>query len=456
MSINWKQRIINALNTASNAMSEAGITDKPINDLNIIMYPESKPHTLESPESAKQYTIASGGVSGSKIDLLRMWFKNKKFILDKPKNNETLDEFTDRTTKFKYTGLSNGKQVLNKEYAQEELGSVPKNDFVDALFTDIVPLEEFGVKKVDSTIYEKSLREYIKNYGKMRAYQIGDSELDDGLIDKLDSKLKTTGPIKTIGAYAESTDDQFPIKNGVYYDTHGFSRIVVSDGNKRYYKNIDVFKVDPSKWNFKIPTISKKLLQKIHSQSSPYIVVTPWKEVPKNSNSIWDYERLFPNGSDPKTKEVYLEPYYIFKTGGILKAQPGTVLPTIPSVLSNAYNKLEETLTPIKKWEDKYKVKAKASSGLLALLNPEAFVGIDIATLTPQHRGVKLAEEVLPIKQVPVTNPIERIEAARKARIPKPVSKSEKGLYTYVKNHHKEDIEHWPDYMDEFIKYWRR
>ena len=90
------------------------------------------------------------------------------------------------------------------------------------------------------------------------------------------------------------------------------------------------------------------------------------------------------------------------------------------------------------------------------LANPEAFTGIDISTLTPQHRGVNLVEKEPIIKPVFEQSPKAKMEAARRARTPQPSSKLEKSLYTYVKNYHPEDLEHWPDYMEEFIKSWKK
>lgn len=139
----------------------------------------------------------------------------------------------------------------------------------------------------------------------------------------------------------------------------------------------------------------------------------------------------------------------------IVKAQPGTVLPTIPSVLARTYNKLENILTPIKKWEDKYNVKANASLGPLELLNPEAFVGIELETLDKAHRGVELAKEVKTIKEIPELSPKARFEAIFKRTIKQPVSKSEKGLYSYVEKHHPDDLANWEKYMDEYVKYWK-
>ena len=85
----------------------------------------------------------------------------------------------------------------------------------------------------------------------------------------------------------------------------------------------------------------------------------------------------------------------------IVKAQPGTILPTIPSILLKGYNKLDEFLTPIKKWEDKYNVKANASLGPLQFVNPEAWVGIDVNTLTTANYGNGGIKALREIKEVP-------------------------------------------------------
>ena len=139
-----------------------------------------------------------------------------------------------------------------------------------------------------------------------------------------------------------------------------------------------------------------------------------------------------------------------FKQGGTLKAQPGTILPTIPSALTKAYDKLDSALTPISKWESKYNVKANASLGPLELLNPEAWVGIDISTLDKAHKGVELVKEVPKLNDIPI--PITRTSK----KISQPVTKSEKGLYSYVKNHHPEDLANWEKYMEEYMKFWKK
>lgn len=139
----------------------------------------------------------------------------------------------------------------------------------------------------------------------------------------------------------------------------------------------------------------------------------------------------------------------------IPKAQPGMALPTIPSILERAYNKLDYLLTPSKRWEERYGVKPNASLGPLELLNPEAWVGIELETLDKAHRGVELAKEVKTIKEIPELSPKVRFEAIFKRSIKQPVSKSEKGLYSYVKKHHPNDLVNWEKYMDEYIKYWK-
>ncbi len=86
---------------------------------------------------------------------------------------------------------------------------------------------------------------------------------------------------------------------------------------------------------------------------------------------------------------------------GIVKGQLGlSNLPINLELVRNVYNKIDSFFNPISKWDSEHGTTAKASSGMLTLINPEAWVGIDEATLTAQHFGKngQIARELEPFK----------------------------------------------------------
>ena len=141
-----------------------------------------------------------------------------------------------------------------------------------------------------------------------------------------------------------------------------------------------------------------------------------------------------------------------YKHGGILKGQLGlSNLPVNPNVIKRTYDKANNWLNPIGKWESKYNVKADASLGpLMWLENPEAFAGVDLATIDPAHVGAKFLKEPIPKKIITSTTKIS------KPVVKQPTTKMEKGLHTYVKNKHPEDLANWEKYLDEYMKYWTK
>lgn len=87
--------------------------------------------------------------------------------------------------------------------------------------------------------------------------------------------------------------------------------------------------------------------------------------------------------------------------GEVLKGQLGLPnFPINPELVRKAYNKIDSFFNPISKWDSEHGTTSKASSGMLTLINPEAWVGIDEATLTAQHFGKngQIARELEPFK----------------------------------------------------------
>ena len=81
----------------------------------------------------------------------------------------------------------------------------------------------------------------------MRVFQIGDEDLNTQVVEELNAKLKNNGADKIITAEDALSFSNFPINGNVSYDANGFTRVIVENAGKKYYKNIDVFKVDPNR-----------------------------------------------------------------------------------------------------------------------------------------------------------------------------------------------------------------
>lgn len=134
----------------------------------------------------------------------------------------------------------------------------------------------------------------------------------------------------------------------------------------------------------------------------------------------------------------------------ILKAQPGMVLPTIPSALTKTYNKVENALTPISKWENKYNVKANASLGILQFVNPEAWVGIDPATLTTANFGNGGIKALKEVEQIPkITKSTNRHDSYLKA-----LDTWTQRKYGIKYSNMKKDVQ--PRIEQEFKSKWRK
>ena len=107
------------------------------------------------------------------------------------------------------------------------------------------------------------------------------------------------------------------------------------------------------------------------------------------------------------------------KQGGILKGQLGlSHLPINPTIIRNTYNKVNDFLTPIDKWDKEHGTKSKVGSGMLSLVTPEAWIGINASTLTAQHfgnNGIKALEEV-PSAVKKVTGIVNKSRTVRKVR----------------------------------------
>ena len=198
-----------------------------------------------------------------------------------------------------------------------------------------------------------------------------------------------------------------------------------------YQQGVSFARDDKPVWEVVVPKSNQlKLVDPITYDDNGQIIPLSKRDNFSNPDIRW--------GVFPLTLGLGLSQIPENKQGGVIKGQIGlSNLPVNPQVIKRVSDKLNSFLNPIEDWENKYNVTAKAGSGILSLVTPEAWVGIDAATLTPQHfgnNGIKALEEV-PNAVKKVSSIVNKSGTARKVRTAEEKHQSFlKGLDTWSQN----------------------
>ena len=199
-----------------------------------------------------------------------------------------IDYFKERPDAINYTGI--GKLTPYAENL-EQMRSVLKvtdfsrqfkNDFISALYNGETPLAEYGVADINRKsrdIYARILGDNYRHVtgDNFRGYQLSPESLP--FAAQLDDKVRKGDYTQKAMGYSTEGEEDWALKDKEhFYDAGGYQRVIVDHNGKKYYKLVDVFDTAGTS---KLP-IAKQINETISKHEKPFVVSTPWRELPEN------------------------------------------------------------------------------------------------------------------------------------------------------------------------------
>lgn len=224
-------------------------------------------------------------IEGSPIKLWKTWRKKDSDNKEVYSGAVTPKEFFERNPgDVNYTGI--GRIMPHAESLEEaatllKVGTFPKrfkNDFVSALYNGETPLEELNVASISADnhdIYRRILGEHYTHVTgeNFRGYQLAPDSLPFAA-QLNDSVRKGNYTQKSTGTSTQSEAEWALSDGDHFYDAANHQRIIVEHNGKKYYKLVDVFDTVGTSW------LAGKINNAISKHEKPYVVTTPWRELP--------------------------------------------------------------------------------------------------------------------------------------------------------------------------------